>query len=576
MTTTLKKLRGGAMMTGRKTKPQRLPQVEALVYVPRSSVDLDNVCKKLTIEVWQQDAGFDDSDDNEETEGATLQQIELFDLSRKGLIGLPRHYFFSEIGAAHFIDRTNAPKYDPSAFPMEAQPRNPQQAEFVSALADILRSEKPTQAQGNMATGGGKTFSFIRAMCDAGVYPVLIGVHTNGLKNQWLGNVARKEGMRYFLGERWVEENVGVIQQERCEWRDKKVMIGMMPSLVRRQYSREFYRYPAVVCIDEVHKLAAPMLSSFLTRIPSRITFGMTATERKGTRGKVVSYHIGKPEILAKVKVLEPKVYICTVRREQSLWGTDMRQWIGPLSKLEWRQDLLHRLIMQRGVQRGRQVLCLSDRVEQLQDIQERLISSSVAPERIGLFVGEYETGNWKVIAKATNSSGRNIRAHGLGTFPTAYKAKRALLEWTSAKRSEGFSVTSSRVERERVKQTEEEYERIKNDPNVSNVLATYGIFDTGLNIPRLDMGVELTPRSDVEQAVGRILRELPGKPIPEWYSMLDLLYVIETLMGKERQSFYEEFKKLEKRRQKSYRNQRAKIVRIKNVEEILNHYEAL
>jgi hypothetical protein len=50
-------------------------------------------------------------------------------------------------------------------------------------------------------------------------------------------------------------------------------------------------------------------------------------------------------------------------------------------------------------------------------------------------------------------------------------------------------------VRRESIKPKDEYYEEIKSNHKYSVIGATYGIFDTGTNIQRLDLGVECTPR---------------------------------------------------------------------------------
>lgn len=51
---------------------------------------------------------------------------------------------------------------------------------------------------------------------------------------------------------------------------------------------------------------------------------------------------------------------------------------------------------------------------------------------------------------------------------------------------------------------------------------ATYGVFEAGNDIARLDLGVEASPRADQRQPIGRILRDHDGKEQPEWYSIVD------------------------------------------------------
>jgi hypothetical protein len=55
-------------------------------------------------------------------------------------------------------------------------------------------------------------------------------------------------------------------------------------------------------------------------------------------------------------------------------------------------------------------------------------------------------------------------------------------------------------------------------------LLATYGMCAKGFDEPRLKLGVDLTPRSEVEQIHGRILREVPGSKMPIWLTVRDTM----------------------------------------------------
>ena len=422
----------------------------------------------------------------------------------------------------------------------------------------------------------GKTAMSIGAAAEAGVYPIMIGVNTNSLKEQWLGSsdVRRKEGFRYFMGDAWTAKNVGVVQQDRCDFRGKKVIIGMMPSLVRRAYPRELYEYIAAMFIDEVDVCAAPVLSDFLRILKPHTLIGMTATEKAGPAKKIIRAHLGPPAIVSKQKMKEPKAFILRINREQELYLAERPPYINQLARMEWRQDLLATLVYKRGIERGRQIVMLSDRVSQLQNIKKRLILMGMDPEIFGLFVGEYESDNFRVFVKAEKPNGDVYSPRILDLFKSRKVARTFAENWLKAR---GLTEVSIRVERERVTPTEEEYDYIKSTETVSVIGATYGKFARGINIPRLDMGVELSPRSDLRQAVGRVLRDLPGKRTPEWYALYDKLYHIECLQIPGRKEpidqkiYYPELIKLEKARRKSYAHHHAKIIGIGNVEILYN-----
>lgn len=74
-----------------------------------------------------------------------------------------------------------------------------------------------------------------------------------------------------------------------------------------------------------------------------------------------------------------------------------------------------------------------------------------------------------------------------------------------------------------------------------SVVVATYSLVSEGFDLPSLDAVVLATPRSDVRQAVGRILRDTPGKrhaPL-----VLDILdeWSLFVFQGRKRRRFYAE-----------------------------------
>ena len=106
------------------------------------------------------------------------------------------------------------------------------------------------------------------------------------------------------------------------------------------------------------------------------------------------------------------------------------------------------------------------------------------------------------------------------------------------------------------------EYYRLM-ERKCSIFLTTYGIFGTGNDIARLDLGIEASPRSDQRQPLGRILREYEGKDEPEWYSIKDDI-VLAYPDGEEEP--LTDLLKASVARKRSYKRQDAKIVAVKDV----------
>jgi len=53
-------------------------------------------------------------------------------------------------------------------------------------------------------------------------------------------------------------------------------------------------------------------------------------------------------------------------------------------------------------------------------------------------------------------------------------------------------------------------------------VLGTYKMCSTGTDVPRWDTLVMATPRADVKQAIGRVLRSVQGKKQPVIFDLVD------------------------------------------------------
>jgi superfamily II DNA or RNA helicase len=53
-------------------------------------------------------------------------------------------------------------------------------------------------------------------------------------------------------------------------------------------------------------------------------------------------------------------------------------------------------------------------------------------------------------------------------------------------------------------------------------VLGTYQMCSTGTDVPKWDTLVMATPRSDVKQAIGRVLRAVAGKKRPVIFDLVD------------------------------------------------------
>lgn len=80
-----------------------------------------------------------------------------------------------------------------------------------------------------------------------------------------------------------------------------------------------------------------------------------------------------------------------------------------------------------------------------------------------------------------------------------------------------------------RIKLKRSEYEKVKRDAKI--IFATYGVFKEGIDVPRLDCGIDVLPQSEATQVIGRIRRPQSGKPMPYWITTLDVACPISKRM---------------------------------------------
>ena len=531
----------------RPTKRGRLPIVSSMVYLPRSHVrNIPELKKYLTVEY---NPNVDDQD-------GEIEYIRLYDTrTHKGYIGLPRHFAMEQLSKRlrNAFDHTVKPSKK-FKYPANIKPRDKQQAEFMTDLAKAVKEYGlgPVDFTAKAKTGSGKTVSLLKTISDLGIGPVLFLVHINSLKRQWVGSKKKGNGIKFFFGKKWAKKNVGIVQQDVCDYKGKPIVIGMLPSIARRDYGKDFYNYFSAVFWDEVHKSAAPLLSKSLMLFPAAIRGGVTATPRKGKLARVIGTHLGKPSILSEQEVMAPNVIRVKLqpKKPTNLNTYSKYTVLTALTKWDARQDLLRKIIQKKGYDNGRQVLGLSDRTAQLYDLKQRLIKAGVPEKEIGLYVGSYETGNYIIRVKRPHSS-RFIKYKNF-TFPTRYKAKKYIEKQELPEGTE-YDI-APHIHTPSIK----ELERISKKCSI--VLATYGIFAVGVDIARLDMGVECSPRGNVVQALGRVLRILKGKLTPIWFCIDDVLYTQSSSIGPKEP--IGDFIDASKARTASYREQNAKISR--------------
>jgi len=312
--------------------------------------------------------------------------------------------------------------------------------------------------------GRGKTvmgLKIITALCSEigkGKKTIIL-VHKEFLMNQWIERIAD------FLP----SARVGKIQANKLEIEGKDIVIGMIQTLYSRDFPSGTFDSFGLTIIDEVHHIGSEMFSKTLLKIVTPYILGISATvERKDKLTKVLYMFIGDKIYSEERKtddaVMVHGIYYKTADEEFSETEYDFKgqpkysTMITKLCNYGPRSDFI--------------VKVLTDVIEMCRDKQDE------DAENIQ---------NGQVM----------ILSHNRSLLTYLYDA---IVYRNIA--SVGYYVGGMK-ERD-LKATEEK--RI--------VLATYSMAAEALDIKTLSILIMVTPKKDIEQSVGRILRVKHKNPM--------------------------------------------------------------
>lgn len=290
-------------------------------------------------------------------------------------------------------------------------------------------------------------------------------VHLIGKKT---GVVVTKEDVK----DQWIDaaklvlglrdKDIGIVQGNTCNVIGKKLVIFMIQSISREnKYEPDAFDDIGLMIWDEVHRVGADQFKQSIWRFKALLRLGLSATPtRKDGKEIVFHQHIGMVKAVTQQMKLIPKVFV-----QQSTWK--MPAW---MNKAKAGRTMHINKAMGRDLQRN-------------------------------MMIARFIFKAWQ--------SGRNIIIFS------------DLIEHLEAmkKAAHSYGVVSSDMTFYIGGMSKKEREAAK----IKRVLfSTYAFVSEATDIPWLDTAVLATPRSDVIQIVGRILREFEDKKQPVVYDILD------------------------------------------------------
>jgi len=280
--------------------------------------------------------------------------------------------------------------------------------------------------------------------------------------------VAHKE----FLIDQWIERirsfvptaRIGRVQQDTCDTADKDIVVAMMQSVCSKDYGPHAFDDFGLLIIDEVHHISAPTFCRTMYRACCPYVLGLSATpERKDGLTRVIEWFVG-PVFFKIERKAQQHVRVKVIKYTCGDYARPPPQTRSGTLNLP---ELISQVCM--DPVRNRMVLSAIDKC--------------VAQGRKTIVLSDRRNHCMDLLAE--------LQTRGIDAALYIGGMKQE-----ARKESEKSAV----------------------------IIATYSQANEGLDIPSLNALVMATPKSDVVQAVGRILREASGQASDHAPLVIDFL----------------------------------------------------
>ena len=168
------------------------------------------------------------------------------------------------------------------------------QTNVVNIFVENVKKSILNDETKSMQCGGG---GIIQLPCGSGKTVLTLKIISELKKKTLI--IVHKE----FLMNQWIERiqeflpsaKIGKIQAAVCDTDDKDIVIGMVQTLYSREYPQELYNQFGLTIVDEVHRISSEQFSKTLFRTITSYMLGISATvKRKDGLEKVLYSFIGK------------------------------------------------------------------------------------------------------------------------------------------------------------------------------------------------------------------------------------------------------------------------------------------
>jgi superfamily II DNA or RNA helicase len=438
--------------------------------------------------LWIPESLFDDGLRDEYTVGVynldgSETEVAGYRLDRPGYVGLPRVRGLKTFAMMPCEDLRTTRSVK---FPKQVALRD-EQAPVVERALELCDTHSDFILKA--ATGKGKTVMGLAMAARLGQATVVV-VDQEFLMDQWVERAKQHLGLK--------DAQIGIVRGPKMDYKGKLLTICMAQTLARKEsLPKEFCDYFGFAIFDESQTAGAPTFSRALLMFSAKNRIGLSATPDRGDSLQyLIRWSLGVVAVELSATPDASNVYILesdTVYSWRANAATVTGRYLTEIAE-DARRNLRIADAVKWLYQSGRDVLVISDRIEQLQGLFHLCAANGVPESDMRMCAKSRMV--WRYEKDPTPPRQPPFLQKGAPYSPVR-------LSWVQK--------TVPKKELDEAKQ------------NGRVLFATYGIMAKGVDIPRLSAGIDATPRAESTQVVGRILRPMPGKLRPIWVTIADI-----------------------------------------------------
>ena len=370
----------------------------------------------------------------------------------------------------------------------------------------------------------------------------LIIVHSTVLQDQWIDRI------QFFIP----QASIGIIKGKVFDIEGKDFVIAMLQTLVnpRGTLKPEDFSSFGFTCFDEAHHLAAPSFSKCFPLVSSKYNLGLSATPKRSDNLQNVFYwNIGPPSWEEKSKGNGKFAIVKNINYNDDTY-VEKYKWNGSidlhkLTKQIIENDFRNNYIvtqLKHLAKTGRQTLVLSNVINHLKDLKtkfeskkmykyyprkeifdlckqnnftKKVFSNICSFLKVKVTCGMYVGGMKQSVDTSLNSKThkeldeiiiKNIDKINTDEIYSKIFNKNGKIKKkiNLSKEEKVYLLEDNGIE---IKEDDSNIESLEKSAKSDVLFASYQLVSEGTDIPTLNTLVMISPKKEVEQVVGRILR---------------------------------------------------------------------